>query len=129
VLLTGYAARNALEAAREAVAAVKDLARDPLLDGEPPLDMVVALHIGPVVYGNIGASDRLDFTVIGPAVNLASRIETIAKQQGHNVVVSEEFAVAIEGRGLKPIGSHRLRGLMGEHALFTVADPVETSSI
>jgi adenylate cyclase len=125
VLLTGYAARNALEAAQEAVAAVRALAQDPLLAGEPPLDMVVALHIGPVVYGNIGASDRLDFTVIGPAVNLASRIETIAKQLGHNVVVSEELAAAIEGRSLKPIGRHRLRGLMGEHALFTVADPVQ----
>jgi adenylate cyclase len=128
VLLTGYAARNALEAAQEAVAAVRALAQDPLLAGEPPLDMVVALHIGPVVYGNIGASDRLDFTVIGPAVNLASRIETIAKQLGHNVVVSEELATAIEGRSLKPIGRHRLRGLMGEHALFTVADPVQPAS-
>jgi len=118
VLLTGYAARNALEAACEAVAAVKNLARDPLLAGEPPLDMAVALHIGPVVYGNIGAADRLDFTVIGPAVNLASRIETVAKQLGRNVVVSEEFAAAIEERGLKPIGRHRLRGLAGEHLLY-----------
>jgi adenylate cyclase len=125
VLLTSYAARNALEAAREAVATVKALAQDPLLDGEPPLEMVVALHIGPVVYGNIGASDRLDFTVIGPAVNLASRIESIAKQQDLNVVVSEEFAATIEGPALKPIGRHRLRGLMGEHALFTLSDPVE----
>jgi class 3 adenylate cyclase len=38
--------------------------------GEPPLEIVVALHIGPAMYGNIGAADRLDFTVIGPAVNL-----------------------------------------------------------
>jgi adenylate cyclase len=124
VLLTGYAARNALEAARESVAAVKALAQDPVLAGEPPLEMVVALHIGPVVYGNIGSADRLDFTVIGPAVNLASRIETIAKQQGLNVVVSEELAAAIENRDLKPIGRHRLRGLMGEHALFTLADAI-----
>jgi class 3 adenylate cyclase len=42
---------------------------------EPPLEIVVALHVGTVTYGNIGATDRLDFTVIGPAVNLVSRIE------------------------------------------------------
>ncbi len=121
VLLTAYAARNALEAAREAVAAVKALAQGKLLSGEPPLEMVVALHIGPVVYGNIGAADRLDFTVIGPAVNLASRIEAVAKQQRLNVVVSEEFASAIEGRSLKPIGRHQLRGLAGARELFTIA--------
>ena len=121
VLLTGYAARNAVAAAREAVAAVEALAPDPVLAGEPPLEMVVALHIGPVVYGNIGAADRLDFTVIGPAVNLASRIEAVAKQQRLNILVSEELADALEGRGLAPIGRHRLRGLSGEHALFTLA--------
>jgi adenylate cyclase len=41
--------------------------------------MVVALHYGTVIYGNIGAADRLDFTVIGPSVNLVSRIEAVAK--------------------------------------------------
>jgi class 3 adenylate cyclase len=44
-----------------------------------PLEIVVALHVGTVVYGNIGAAERLDFTVIGPAVNLVSRLEAMAK--------------------------------------------------
>ena len=47
--------------------------------GEPSLEIVVALHVGTVVYGNIGAAQRLDFTVIGPAVNLVSRLEAKAK--------------------------------------------------
>ena len=50
-------------------------------EGEPPLRMVIALHYGAVTYGNIGSADRVDFTVIGPAVNLVSRIEAIAKSR------------------------------------------------
>ena len=50
-----------------------------MLAGEPPVRMVAALHCGTVVYGNIGAAARLDFTVIGPAVNLVSRVEAVAK--------------------------------------------------
>jgi class 3 adenylate cyclase len=72
------AARNALAAAVEAVEAVRGLTSNPLLLSEPPLEIVVALHIGTAIYGNIGAADRLDFTVIGPAVNLVSRIEAVS---------------------------------------------------
>jgi len=72
------AARCALDAAIQAVAAARGLIHDPSLADEPPLEIVVALHIGTAIYGNIGAADRLDFTVIGPAVNLVSRIEAVA---------------------------------------------------
>ena len=54
---------NALAAAVEAVEAVRGLVSDPSLLGEPPLEIVIALHIGTAIYGNIGAADRLDFTV------------------------------------------------------------------
>src|SRR5262249_8280561 len=73
------ATRSALAAAMEAVDAVRGLTSDPSLMSEPPFEIVVALHIGTAIYGNIGAADRLDFTVIGPAVNLVSRIEAVAK--------------------------------------------------
>ena len=73
--VAGIAARNALAAAMQAVEAARGLMSDPSLVGEPPLEIVVALHIGTAIYGNIGAADRLDFTVIGPAVNLVSRIK------------------------------------------------------
>jgi adenylate cyclase len=74
------AARQALEGAMEAIVAVHRLGDDAAMAGEPPLEIVVALHVGAVIHGNIGAADRLDFTVIGPAVNLVSRVEAVAKR-------------------------------------------------
>jgi adenylate cyclase len=115
--MAGNAARNALVAASEAVAAVRQLVGHPSMKGEPPLDIVVGLHIGSVIYGNIGAADRLDFTVIGPAVNLVSRIETIAKALNAEIVVSDDFARAY-GRPLTSLGLHQLRGLATPHELF-----------
>ena len=94
----------------QAVEAARGLTSDPSLVGEPPLEIVVALHIGTVIYGNIGAANRLDFTVIGPAVNLVSRIEAVAKSLNLPIVVSADFAQAY-GRPLNPLGHHELRGL------------------
>ena len=86
--------------------------------GEPPLHIVVALHVGTAIYGNIGAANRLDFTVIGPAVNLVSRVEAVAKTLDLPIVVSDEFARAY-GRPLRSLGTHQLRGLAAPHELFT----------
>ena len=86
--------------------------------GEPPLEIVIALHYGTVIYGNVGAADRLDFTVIGPAVNLVSRIEAIAKSLDLPLIVSDDFAHAYGGT-LKSLGLHQLRGLDLPHELFT----------
>jgi adenylate cyclase len=115
--LAGSAARNALEAAGEAQAAVARLSGEPVMAGEPPLRIVVALHAGLVTYGNIGAAERLDFTVIGPAVNLVSRIEAVAKALDRPVLVSDDFARAY-GRPMTPLGSHALRGLAVPRELF-----------
>jgi adenylate cyclase len=57
-----------------------------------PLIFIATLHVGQVVYGNIGSPDRLDFTVLGPAVNLVSRLEALAKQLGRPVLCSAAFA-------------------------------------
>jgi adenylate cyclase len=111
------AARCALDAAVQAVAAAHGLIHDPSLGDEPPLEIVVALHIGTAIYGNIGAADRLDFTVIGPAVNLVSRIEAVAKTLNLPIVVSDDFARAY-GEPLHPLGRHELRGLATPHDLF-----------
>ena len=111
------AARCALDAAIQAVEAARGLMHDPSLVDEPPLEIVVALHIGTVIYGNIGAADRLDFTVIGPAVNLVSRIESVAKALNLPIVVSDDFARAY-GEPLRPLGRHQLRGLAAPHDLF-----------
>jgi class 3 adenylate cyclase len=109
-------AKAAVAAARKAIAAVADLARHPEMRDEPPLNIVVALHVGTVHYGNIGAADRLDFTVIGPAVNLVSRIENAAKTLGQPIVVSAELAATLDG--VVSLGRHQLRGLATPHELF-----------
>ena len=114
-------AKNALAAAQEAQAALIALQARTSQKGEPPLEIVIALHYGTVIYGNIGAADRLDFTVIGPAVNLVSRIETIAKSLDVPLIVSDDFARAY-GEALKSLGLHQLRGLDLPHELF--APPV-----
>jgi len=80
--------------------------------GKPIAQVDLALHIGEVLYGNVGAADRLDFTVIGPAVNEAARIETLCEPLGRKVLVSAEFAAAAGScNGLQPLGHHRLRGV------------------
>jgi adenylate cyclase len=109
-------AKTAVVAARKAIAAVASLVDHPAMDGEPPLDIVIALHVGTVHYGNIGAADRLDFTVIGPAVNLVSRIESAAKMLGQPIVVSAELAAALDG--VMSLGRHQLRGLAAAQELF-----------
>ena len=114
-------ARGAAAAARAALSAVAGLADHPAIAGEPPLDIVIALHIGTVIYGNIGAADRLDFTVIGPAVNLVSRVETAAKALGEPIVVTADFAHALGG-ALRPLGPHALPGLQEPRELFALVD-------
>ena len=115
--MAAAAARNALAAAMQAVETTRALTGDPSVAGEPPLEIVVALHIGAAIYGNIGAADRLHFTVIGPAVNLVSRIEAVAKALNLPIIVSDDFARAY-GKPLRPLGRHELRGLATPHDLF-----------
>lgn len=112
------ATRHALEAAVEALAAVRGLGAELAALDEQPLHIVVALHVGTAIYGNIGAANRLDFTVIGPAVNLVSRVEAVAKALDLPILVSDEFARAY-GRPLRSLGTHQLRGLSVPHELFT----------
>jgi len=111
-------ARGAVAAAQAAIDAVRGLIEHPAMVDEPPLEIVVALHIGTVNYGNIGATDRLDFTVIGPAVNLVSRIEAVAKALDQPIVVSDEL-VQVLGGGVVSLGRHQLRGLAAPRELFT----------
>jgi len=80
--------------------------------GRPAVGVDLALHLGEVLYGNVGAVDRLDFTVIGPAVNEAARIETLCEPLGRRVLVSAELAATVgESRRLVLLGCHKLRGV------------------
>jgi adenylate cyclase len=117
-----YACRQALEAALAAHASVEALNRSRAAAGAPLLRFNVGLHVGLVTYGNIGSATRLDFTAIGPAVNLTVRIEGLGARLGAPVVMSEAFAnVVREGRELVSLGHHSIKGLMAPPEIFTLA--------
>jgi adenylate cyclase len=80
----------------------------------------VALHVGEVLYGNVGSNNRLDFTCIGPAINLAARIEALSGQIGRTILASAEFAEAC-GAGMVPLGSFALKGVAVEQAVYGAA--------
>lgn len=92
--------------------------------GEETMELDIALHLGDVLYGNVGAADRLDFTVVGPAVNEASRIEPLCKRIGRSVLVSETFARAATDcrHRLESVGRHTLRGVREPQELFALRE-------
>jgi len=104
--------RQALDAAAEAMRAIDGLNAARREAGKPAVAVDLALHLGEVLYGNVGAVDRLDFTVIGPAVNEAARIELLCEPLGRKVLVSAELAATVgESRRLVLLGCHKLRGV------------------
>lgn len=116
------ACRRALEAAREARSGMAELNRLRIERGQQSLGFGLALHVGDVMYGNIGSRTRLDFTVIGPAVNVASRLESLTKELRREVLVSGAFArlCPVAGDSLVRLGAYPLRG---------VGEPVEVFSL
>jgi len=116
------AALRAVGAARAGMAHL-DQARG--RQGLPALPFGLALHVGEMLWGNIGTADRLDFTAIGPAVNLVSRLEGLCRPLGRSVLVSG--AVAAETTtALIPLGEHTLRGIATPCAVFTLPEDGET---
>lgn len=92
-------------------------------EGRAATDVYIGLHIGDVFYGNIGSQDRLDFTVIGPAVNEVSRIASICRSVDLNVLMSSDFAAAIpeaQREALACIGRYALRGVQRAQQLYTL---------
>ena len=87
---------------------------------EPRLTHGIALHYGQAQYGNIGSPERLDFTLIGREVNIASRIESLTKSVGEPVLLSEAF-VATSGVAARPVGSFAAKGIAQPLALFAPA--------
>ena len=113
---------RALDAAIEATGALAALNRSRAEAGAPPVAVDFALHVGEVMYGNVGAADRLDFTAIGPAINEVVRIEALCQPLGRPILVSAEFAAVAgeSGRPLESVGLHALRGVKAPKELFAV---------
>jgi adenylate cyclase len=85
-----------------------------------PLAFTATLHVGQVVYGNIGSPDRLDFTVLGPAVNLVSRLEGLAKELDRPLLCSAAFAAALDAP-LASLGRFALKGVTESEEVFAPA--------
>jgi adenylate cyclase len=118
----GEVCARVLEAAREARANV-DAMRYPSGEGAERFRFGVALHIGSILFGNIGGSSRLDFTCIGPAVNLAARLEKIAGRLARIVVASEAFA-AVCAEGWSDLGEFPVAGFSKAARVYGLADEI-----
>src|SRR5438132_7004516 len=112
------ACHRALRAARSAAGATQKCNIERISAGKPIIRFGIALHVGEVYYGNIGAPGRLDFTVIGPAVNQASRLEKLSAELGRSIVTSARFAAGAP-QHLESLGSHQLRGVPEPQELFS----------
>jgi adenylate cyclase len=117
-----HAAAEALEAAREARAALAAVPADRLPGKIEMLRAGFALNVGQVTFGNIGSRDRLDFTVIGPAVNEASRIEPLTKTLGQSILMTEAFARLHRDPAIRSLGFHALRGVREPREIFALAE-------
>jgi len=116
------AAQAALAAAEQACTELARLNAEPLqriasIAGWRPLRTGIALHDGEVFFGNVGAPERLDFTVIGRAVNAASRVEALSKSLGRPILITEAVAGSLD-RPLDDLGRHALRGVAEPIAIF-----------
>ncbi|MGB7973064.1 MAG: adenylate/guanylate cyclase domain-containing protein [Roseiarcus sp.] len=114
--------RRALDAAIEAMRNIEALSAARIAAGRPVAPVDLALHLGDALYGNVGAIDRLDFTVIGPAINEVARIEALCQPLGRAVLVSAEFVGGMKGADsrLKSLGPHDLRGVKERKEIFAL---------
>ena len=119
----------ALAAARLAARSVSELNQRRSAEKLPTTDMYLALHFGEVFYGNIGSKDRLDFTVVGPAVNEVSRVAALCRSVEQPLLLSATFAQAAgKARSrLVSVGRYALRGVSLPQELFTL-DPTQAPS-
>ena len=118
------ACRRALDAAEAARAAIAGLNGERSANGQPTTGFTLALHEGEVLYGNVGSQTRLDFTVVGPAVNEVTRIQAMSRSLDQPILVSASFADACrdQRKRLVSVGRYALRGVDRPQELFTM-DP------
>jgi adenylate cyclase len=113
---TEEACGRALAAAHEAR---RRLAASPPAASNLPLDFGISLHLGQVIYGNVGVPDRLQFTLVGAAVNELVRVQDLTKQLGCPLLATAPFAAAAAGCW-RPLGEHLLRGFETPMPILTM---------
>ena len=113
------ATRMALAAARDAQERMSQVNSERERNGEPQLAFGLGLHLGEILYGNIGVPERVEFSVIGPAANEVARLEDLTKELGHTVVISAAFSQYLPME-LRSLGRHQLRGVSGDQEVFTL---------
>ena len=118
------ACEAALAAAEDAPRRVAEVTGHRTADGLPTTELYLGLHVGQVFYGNIGSKERLDFTVVDPAVNEVSRIASMCRSVEQPLLVSSAFAAALDASRsrLVSVGRYALRGVARPQDLFTL-DP------
>jgi adenylate cyclase len=126
----GEACRAAIAAARNARIAVAALNERRAAESLPVTELYLGLHAGEVFYGNVGSESRLDFTVVGPAVNEVSRIAAMCRSVDQPILLSSAFvkAVGIEDKRFVSVGRFALRGVGESQHLYTV-DPALQAQI
>ncbi|WP_254978543.1 CHASE2 domain-containing protein [Cyanobium sp. ATX 6A2] len=110
----------ALEAVTEIQGAFAELNQRWISEGREPWEHVLVLSGGPVISGNIGCASRMDYTMIGDTVNMASRLESVAKEADSGVVVNQVVAAqARQEWNIQTLGDYEVRG-QGSQELFTL---------
>ena len=126
-----HACNAALSAAIAARQGVAELKKRRGAQGKPVTDMYLGLHVGEVFYGNVGSRERLDFTVVGPAVNEVSRIAAMCRSVDQPLLVSSAFAGALGDlrKHLVSVGRFALRGVAQPQELYTLDANVAVSGL
>ena len=110
---------SALDAAVDAFDSIAVVNHRRRIAGQPMIEFGLGLHLGIVTHANVGSPNRLAFNVVGPAVNMTARIQSLAKETGVPLLLSTDFARQVR-RPLRSIGRHDLRGVAGAQEVFTI---------
>lgn len=116
---TKDACSSAVDAATDAFASLATLNFRRARSNLPTISFGVGLHVGEVIYGNVGAPDRLDFTVMGPAVNRTARLESLTRKSGYPLLMSDDFVNSIE-QDTVSLGFHALKGVVEYQEVFAL---------
>jgi adenylate cyclase len=125
----GDHARHAVDAALEMIDELGKLNEGWIAQGRPPLDIGIGINTGPMIAGNIGSEAIMSYTVIGDAVNLGSRLESLNKQYGTRIIISDATRSALPDRYiLKPLGEVVVKGKTRPVAIFEVVGRADAVS-